>query len=209
MDKRFFIVLTIIVLAIVGLFVFTKDKNQSPEGNITSSNHIRDNLTTNIKLLVYGDFECSVCEPFYYVEKQLLEKYPGEITVIFKHFPLDGIHPNARAASRAAEAAGLQNKFFEMHDLLYENQDSWAPSSQPLQFFEGLAEQLGLDVEKFRSDFASELVNNTINADIKEGKERGVEGTPTYYLNDEKLNNNDISTVESFSLKIEALKNAN
>jgi protein-disulfide isomerase len=201
-DKRFLVILTVLILGLGGLFIFTKDKNSTPDTNGSVSSHVKG--SGPVQITVYGDFQCPVCRPFYYLEKQLLEKYPNQITLTFKHFPIDSIHPNARAAARAAEAAGLQGQFFEMHDMLYENQDSWAAASNPQPTFEQYATSLGLDLGQFSSDYASEAVNNTINADKAAAGNLGVEGTPTYFLNGEKLNNDDIRTLEGFSAKIEA-----
>jgi protein-disulfide isomerase len=209
LDKRFLVVLSIIILALGGLFIYTRSQNDDSNNNAGVSNHVRDNSASGVTLTVYGDFQCSVCKPFYYLEKQVLEQYPGQIVMTFRHFPLDSIHPNARAASRAAEAAGLQDKFFEMHDMLYENQDSWSSASQTQSIFESYAAALGLDVTQFRADFASATVNDTINADKAEGERLGVDGTPTFFLNGEKLNNSDVSTAETFSAKIEAALSAN
>ncbi len=202
MDKRFLVVLAILILGLGGLFIFTKGRN-STDTSGSVSNHVRG--SGPVEITVYGDFQCPVCRPFYYLEKQILEKYPNQITLTFKHFPIDSIHPNARAAARAAEAAGLQGKFFEMHDMLYENQDSWSAASNPQTTFEQYASSLGLDLGRFSSDYASETVNGTINADKTASSKVGVEGTPTYFLNGEKLDNNDINTLEGFSAKIEAV----
>ena len=204
MDKRFLAVLIIIILALGGLFIYTRSQNDSVDTTAGISNHVRYPDASGVTLMVYGDFQCSACKPFYYLEKQVFENFPGQITFIFRHFPLDSIHPNARAASRAAEAASLQGQFFEMHDMLYENQDSWSNANQSQAIFESYASALGLDLAKFKTDFASEAVNDTINADKQEGERQGVEGTPAYFLNGEKLDNSDINTVEAFSAKIEA-----
>lgn len=205
MDKRFLVVLAVIVVAIGGLFVFTRDKAQAPgSSDSQSSNHTLGNNAKQVELLEFGDFQCPACAAFHAIVKQVVSKYSNDILYTFKHFPLESIHPNARAAARAAEAAGLQGKFFEMHDLLYENQDTWSGSSQPLPIFKSFASTIGLDLNKFEADFASETVNSTINADSAEGKAKNIDGTPTYFLNGEKLNNNEISNVDAFSAKIEA-----
>lgn len=197
MDKRFLVVLGIVILGLIGLFVFTKDKAQAPSStntntSVSASNHIEGNKNSKVKLLVYGDFQCSACEQFYPTEKKVVEKYSSQISFQFRHFPLDNLHPNARAASRAAEAAGLQGKFFEMHNMLYENQSSWINQSDPLVVFESMARALKLDTNKFKTDFSSEAVNNTINADYRAGSDAGVNGTPTYFINGKKINNEDL-----------------
>jgi protein-disulfide isomerase len=122
--------------------------------------------------------------------KAVKEKFKQDITFQFRHFPLTQIHPNAQAAARAAEAASLQGKFWEMHDLLYENQQSWSSSDDVVPIFEQYAQQLGLDVNKFKQDFSSSQVNDTINADIKAGQEIGANSTPTFVLNGQKLDQN-------------------
>jgi protein-disulfide isomerase len=211
MDRRFIIVLAIVIIGLGGLFVFTRNKAQAPGSETVTavSNHTEGNTASGVKLLVYGDFQCSACVAFYPIEKQVVDKYIDKISFTFREFPLDSIHPNARASARAAEAAGLQGKFFEMHNMLYENQDSWLNSTSPLTVFEKFATMLGLDANKFKTDFSSEAVNSTINADYKEGTQRGVSGTPSYYLNDKLLNNEEIQTVEKFSAKIdEAIQSA-
>lgn len=202
MDKRFITILAIVILSLVGLFYIFKDNSASNNIGIISQ-HTKGNNAKNIEIMVYGDFECSACVQYFYIEKQIAEKYYDNIAFTFRHFPLDGSHPNARASSRAAEAAGLQDKFFEMHNLLYEQQNNWASLSNPYPAFEQIAQSLGLDMDKFKNDFKSETVNSTINADYQAGVEQGVDSTPTYFLNGEKLNNADAINVDKFSSIIE------
>nr|MBP6916946.1 DsbA family protein [Candidatus Saccharibacteria bacterium] len=92
---------------------------------------------------------------------------------------------------------------FEMHNELFDNYSSWTNSNNPLRVFTELANKMGLDVKRFKTDFASESVNNTISADKKAGEDAGIDGTPTYFLNNKKLDNGDIATVEQFSAVIE------
>lgn len=203
MDKRFLIIMAVIVVAFLGIFFIGNAKKDSTgETTVgTISNHSIGNNAKNVELLVYGDFECPACGQFFPIEKAVTEKYKEDITFTFRHFPIDTIHPNARAAARAAEAAGAQGKFFEMHDLLYQTQSQWnsQATTNPQIVFEGYAKQLGLDIEKFKADYIAEATNNTINADKNEGTNKGVSGTPTYYINGEKINNSQLTTVEGFS----------
>jgi protein-disulfide isomerase len=208
MDKRFIVILVVVVLGLGGIFILGKNKSSSSTNSSSSStgvvsNHTRGENAKNVTLTVYGDFQCPVCGQFYPIEKQVVDTYQKDISFRFMHFPLESIHPNARAAARAAEAAGLQGKFFEMHDLLYVNQAAWSSSTDAYPVFESFAKQIGLDTTKFKTDFASETVNGTINADLKDGNGKSVSGTPTYYLNGEKLNNGDISTYEKFAAKVQ------
>jgi protein-disulfide isomerase len=209
MDKRFIIVLAVIILGVGGLVIFNHNRSKTPGTQASVSNHTEGSSAKHVSLVVYGDFQCSACKAFFPIEKQVVQNYLDKITFTFRHFPLDNMHPNARAASRAAEASGIQGKFFEMHDLLYENYDSWVNQSNPLTVFDTLAKSLNLNVEQFNSDYASEKVNDTINADYNEGAKKGIDGTPTYLLNDAILDNLDIQSVEKFSAKLdEAIKSA-
>lgn len=209
MDRRFIVILLVAIIGLGGLFVLGKNSDGTSGSNNTTttgtvSNHTKGNNAKNVTLTVYGDFECPACAQFFPIEKQVVDTYANDITFRFAHFPIDSIHQNARAAARAAEAAGLQGKFFEMHDWLYEQQSVWVRSSDPLTAFSNYAQQLGLDVAKFKTDFASETVNATINADRDEGTKLKVSGTPTYFLNGTQLKNDEISSVEAFSAKIDA-----
>lgn len=208
MDKRFLIIMAIIIAAFIGIFVFTGSGDDNGAVGVTS-NHTKGNNTKNVELLAYEDFQCPACGAFEPIVNEVFSKYENDILYKFRHFPIDTIHPNARAASRAAEAAGKQNKFFDMYDILFANQQAWSESEEAKTIFISYAEQLQLDIPKFEEDYTSEAVNSTINADKQEGNDRGVTGTPTFYLNGTKLDNNEIQTVEGFSAKVdEAIANS-
>lgn len=212
MDKKFLAILGVSVLVLVGIFVFSSNKSGAPstETNASPSNHSIGKLDSRVEVIEYADFQCPACAQFHPLVKQVEDKYKDTVKFTYRHFPIESIHPNARAASRAAEAAGLQGKFFEMQNILFENQQSWASLSDPKNIFDGYATELQLDMTKFKADYVSELVNSTINADLQEGQKKGVSGTPTFFIAGVKVENADLSTLEQFSTKIdEALKNAN
>jgi protein-disulfide isomerase len=194
MSKRFLLILAVCVLGFIGIFMVTSKKD-SPSINsdsktgssqVLSSNTIGKN-TKNVTLLEYGDFQCPACAAYHPLIKEVIKKYENEISFQFRNFPLQDIHQNARAASRAAEAAGKQNKYWDMHDLLYEQQKSWETSNSAKTIFEGYAKQLGLNLDTFKKDFASSEVNAIINADFDEGQKQGVNSTPTFFLQGKKL----------------------
>lgn len=208
MNKQFFVVVMIVVAALVGVLVLTGDKNgDGGSGNTEAqpSNHVTGAENSPVTLTEYGDFQCPACKSYYPMLNQLKADYGDKVAFQFRHFPLTQIHPNAFISSRAAEAAGKQGKFFEMHDLLYENQESWASVSNPVPIFEGYAKQIGLNVEQFKEDMNSAAVADTINADIKAGQEIGASSTPTFVLNGEKLEKNPQSLEEFQKLLDEAL----
>jgi len=195
MDKRFGIILGIIIAVFAGYFIFASGDSGTDEVSASPTNHTLG--SGPVQLVEYGDFECPACGQFYPILKEVKEKAGDKFTFQFKHFPLESIHLNARSAGRAAEAASKQGKFFEMHDLIYQGQNSWRGSNDAVRVFEGYATQIGLNIEQYKADFSSEETNASINADVAEGKEKGVNSTPTFYLNGVKLDNNSVRTADS------------
>lgn len=196
MDKRFLAILAAIIIIFVGIFAFSKgsDNNSSSGSSSQPTNHVQGQGKSGVTLVEYGDYQCPVCLRYYPGMKQIAAKYNEQIYFQFRNLPLVGNHPNAFAGARAAEAAALQNKFWEMHDKLYENQSEWADSNNPLSFFKTYAQQLGLDINKFSTDYASSQVNNSINADIAAFTKTGQpQATPTFFLDGKPLVNSDIS----------------
>lgn len=192
MSKQFLVVLAAIVVILGGIVVITNHNKHNTTGNSTGqpTNHVEGSSPDGVKLIEYGDYECPVCGSFYPTVKEVAAKYNSQVIFQFRNLPLTSIHPNAFAGARAAEAAGLQNQYWQMHDLLYENQTSWSLSSNPQTYFDNYAKQLGLNVTKFDQDFASEQVNNAVNADLAAFNKTGdPEATPTFYLDGKKLDN--------------------
>lgn len=131
----------------------------------------------------FGDFECPPCGLLHPVLKTMEKEFGPRLRVIFREFPLVPTHPHALAAARSAEAAGLQGKFWEMHDLLFENQRTWHEQFDARPTFEGYAQKLGLDMERFKRDVSSQVVEQRIFLDGKRAHGLGVKGTPTVFLN--------------------------
>ena len=211
MSKEFIAVVIVVVVGLFGLFTVTKkDNGAGPASNTPPTSHTVGAGTEGVTLVEYGDFQCPFCKDFYPLLKQVKNEYGNKITFQFRNFPLNQSHPHAYQAARAAEAAGLQGKFFEMHDLLYENQDSWSGLSDVTNVFEGFAHQLDLDMEKYKSDVVSAEVGAAIDADIKEGQNIGVNSTPTFVLNGQKVEQTPQSLDEFKELinsKIDEIKN--
>ena len=146
--------------------------------------HAQGDATAPVTLEEFGDFECPPCGMLHPVLKQLEAEFgPEKIRLIFREFPLVPTHAHALAAARSAEAAALQGKFWEMHDLIYEHQKDWHEAFDVRPIFEGYAKQIGLNVEQFRRDIASEVVERRIFLDGKRAHALGVTGTPTVFLN--------------------------
>jgi protein-disulfide isomerase len=126
-------------------------------------------------------------------------QFNSQIYVQFRNLPLTSLHKNAFAAARAAEAAGLQGKYWQMHDKIYENQDptgqsGWVASDNPLSFFTAYAQAIGLNMTQFKSDYASDKVNSTINADLAAFAKTGQQqATPTYFLDGKYISNAELA----------------
>lgn len=190
MNNRFAIIFIALVAVFTGVFVTTKQKNETPKpgnGSSVVSNHVYGDGAKGVTLVEYGDFQCPACTAYYPIVRQAVEAHKADIKFQFVNYPLTQIHPNAMAAHRAAEAADKQGKYWEMHSLIYENHDGWATSQSALSIFEGFARQLGLDMDKFKVDVASSAINDIIQGDIKQGTKLGVTATPTFFLDGQKL----------------------
>ncbi len=212
MSKQFWGMLAVITLLLGGVYVVTNKDDTTSNGNTGAvTKHFTGENAAKVTLQEYGDFQCPVCGTFLPTVKQVKEKYAKDIQFQFSHLPLTQLHPNAFAASRAAEAAGEQGKFFEMHDLLYQTQTAWSSSSSAQTIFNGYAQQLGLNVDKFKSDYGSSKVNGAINADLAAFKKTKEDlGTPTFFLDGKKIDNGDLfdsnnqPSLEKFSKLIDA-----
>ncbi|HWB38649.1 MAG TPA: thioredoxin domain-containing protein, partial [Candidatus Saccharimonadales bacterium] len=124
MSKQFWAVIIGIIVIFVGVFALSGNKDT---GNGKATNHVEGKSPSSITLVEYGDYECPFCGQYFPIVKQVQQEYAGKVVFQFRNFPLTSVHPSAFAAARAAEAAALQGKFWQMHDLLYENQSQWSP----------------------------------------------------------------------------------
>jgi protein-disulfide isomerase len=160
--------------------------NQSPAGSATITKP-NVKISSPVILEEYGDYQCPPCGELYPELKQIEHEYGGQLRIVFHHFPLTTVHKNALAAAHAAEAARNQNKFWEMHDLLYRNQSEWKDLADPRPTFVSYARQLNLKLEQFTNDMNSNLVDQRIIADIQRGTAAGVTGTPTVFIDSQML----------------------
>jgi len=196
MNKKTIGIVVGVIVAIVGFLYFTQPKDTT---SAEPTNHIKEG-TSGVVFIEYGDFQCPACAAYHPILQQVKEQYKGVVTFQFRHFPLEALHKNARAASRAAEAASNQGKFWEMHDFLFENQQAWQNTADPLSIFEDYAKSIGVsDLAKFTADYKSSAVNDTINADLDAGRALEVQSTPTFVLDGKKLEQNPAGSVEAFA----------
>jgi protein-disulfide isomerase len=209
MSKQFLGVIVAVILVFVGIFAFSNNNpktssSKSSAGTLTQ--HVEGKGSTGVTLVEYGDYECPFCGEYYPTVKQIQSEFNDQIKFQFRNFPLVSIHQNAFAGARAAEAAALQNKFWEMHDALYQDQTQWSGASDPTPFFNQYAQQLGLNLTQFKTDYASSKVNNLINADLAEGNKLGIQGTPSFFLDGKQVQvANNVSNFETL-IKAEIAK---
>jgi protein-disulfide isomerase len=149
----------------------------------------RGDENAKVVLVEYSDFQCPACGSYYPLVKALHNEYDDSLVVIYRHFPLRQIHANAEPAARAAEAAGKQGKFWEMHDMIFEHQRDWSDSRDAFGIFSSYAFSLGLDTARFTNDFNSLEGQEKIQRDYEGGFRAGVAGTPTFFLNGTKIQN--------------------
>lgn len=186
------------------------------EANGNIADHTKGSDENKILLVEYGDYQCPSCKGAHPNLKTLMEEYGDSVTFVFRNFPLTAMHPNARAAAAVAEAAGLQGKFWEMHDLLYDNQGDWssADAGQRTSVFTRYAESLELDMAKFNEDIVASNVTQKINFDLSLGKSVGAQATPSFFLNGEELDSTSANGIVQGDLtaikeKLDALVPAN
>ena len=135
-----------------------------------------------VHLEEFGDFQCPPCGALHPILEQMHEEFGNRLRITFREFPLAN-HQHARTAAAAAEAAGIQGKFWPMHDLIYERQNAWKEQFNARAIFEGYAREIGLDVERYNRDMDGNLVTQRIFQDARRGESLGVAGTPTVFMN--------------------------
>lgn len=224
MSKKVWIIFASVCVLLLAGLVFISSSNRVNVDNVDNnvilgpleqsgniSDHVLGKTDSPVILVEYGDFQCSGCGSAFPTVEKLVEKYKGQIAFVFRNFPLTNIHPNARAAAAAAEAAGKQGDFWGMYRLLYEQQASWQGlgTSERTNYFASLAEELDLDKTAFITDLSDSAINQKINFDLALGKKYGVDSTPTFFLNGERVDNELWQDENAFEEKIvEAITSA-
>jgi protein-disulfide isomerase len=193
-----------IVLILGGLVVYSRLSNpgidvssvdvnalvSANDQNGQVADHTLGKTDSNVIFIEYGDFQCPSCGGAHPQVKQIMEEYSDRVLFIFRNLPLTSIHPNARAAAAAVEAAGLQGKYWEMHDLVFESQDDWSSlnTTDRTSTFTAYAETLALNKDQFLSDLNGDAVKKKIAYDEALFKSTGFEkSTPAFILNGSRL----------------------
>lgn len=193
--KNPWIIIGIIALVLFGgAFWYASISAEQNNEGVEIISHTKGNPEAVITLTEYSDLQCPACAAFLPAVNQAIELYGDSIKFEYKHFPLP-IHPHAIDAAMAAEAAGQQGKFFEYHDVLFANQQNWSTAGAPRALFLGYAEELGLDMDLFRRHLNASVLRDEVNSQFAEGRALGITGTPTFFLNGERM---QIETYQDF-----------
>lgn len=196
MDKKFLAILGVVVAVLIGAFILAGGKEDGGDTKFTgdptqvqADDWVEGPSDSEVVLIEYGDFQCPGCGALFPELEQVKAELGNQFLFVFRHFPLVSIHPNAMAAHRAAEAAGQQARFFEMHDILFTRQNEWSQASNASAIFEAYAEELQLNMDQFRTDVASEEVFARISMQMDSGNQLGISSTPSLLLNGQKIDN--------------------
>lgn len=198
-EGKFVLGLGIVIVLLFSYYFFaspTKVDTKIEDITISKTDHIRGALDGKLTLVEFGDFQCPACGAYEPLVRQVTQDNKTILKVVFKNFPLTQIHQNGLLGAKAAEAAGLQGKFWEMHDMLYDKQADWSTGLNARDFIMNYATTLGLDTKKFADDLNNKALEDKIMAEEKEGIALGVQGTPTFFLNGKKIENP--SSLEAF-----------
>ena len=176
---------------------------------LKTSDHIKWLPDKKNILVEYSDFQCPSCKSAHDFLKTVEASGSADfditkkITFVYRYFPLYQIHDKANISAHVAEAAGIQGKFWEMSDLLFDNQQSWSTSNDPQnEFFLKYATELKLNIDQFKNDLNSAVVKDRVNFDLKEAEQIGVDSTPTFFLNGQKV---DVSSYQELITKLKSL----
>ncbi len=204
--------LATLILIVGAIFFFGQSGSTTSSSNPSRSVHVDQNILVHddswsegpkdakVTLVEFGDFQCPACKNTEGATEEIRTKYQGKIRFVWRNFPLTQVHEFAFTSAEAAEAAGLQNKFWDYHKKLYELSPDLGTDK-----LISAAKDLGLDVEKFKKDIDSDPVRQRVLNDQADGNKAGVDGTPTYFINSNKLVLDHLPTAADFSAIIDPL----
>ena len=182
-------------IAVILLFIYRSyvpipaEEGQKSVDQVSATDWVKGNPEASVVLVEYSDFQCPACQAYAGLIQSANEEFGDDLAIVYRHFPLKQIHLQAELAARAAEAAGKQGKFWEMHDMLFDRQEDWADDRGAQKMFEEYADDLGLDVEMFSKDINSKEVKALVKADYQSGLGLQINSTPTFFLQGEQIEN--------------------
>lgn len=194
--KRFmlwFVVGVLLIGSFLGIMFISKTPPSTPgilSKAVTADDWMKGDKNSKVSLVEYSDFQCPACRSAEPTVESIVSEFGSHIRFVYRNFPLGApLHPNSQIAAQAAEAAGIQGKFWEMHDLLFDKQPTWAPQGVDAvqATFADYAGQLGLNVDQFKKDLTSDKVLGLVSDDKNSGTASGVDSTPTFFLNNSEI----------------------
>ncbi len=200
-------VVATIIIGLVGFIIFSSQQRKAEREQLANTRvELADTGWTRgatesaeVTLVEFADFQCPGCKANEPLIQQALEEYDGTLKFVYKHFPLTSIHTNAKGAAIAAEAAGKQDKFWEMHDLLFERQSEWSPLgvAEARTQYTTYAQELGLNVQQFTQDLDDPALEEKVTEQQNEGMSLGVMGTPTFFVNGKRVESGSYSFIKN------------
>ncbi|HVG28217.1 MAG TPA: thioredoxin domain-containing protein [Pyrinomonadaceae bacterium] len=187
-----FLLIVAVLLAAVGAGAWYLSRSRQP-GAVAAGlpgaqpAHSEGSESAPVVLEEFGDFQCPPCGQMFPEVERIRQDYGDRLRFVFREYPLVNIHPHALRAAHAAEAAGLQGKFWEMERELFADQLAWSRAQDPTALFESYARRSGLDVDRFRRDLGGAETDARVVADRERAKSVGVESTPTFFINGRKV----------------------
>ncbi len=200
--------LLILVLGVIGAFLvayyLTSGSEDSPAATLSATDTPTDTVRVRgrddaaLQLVEFGDYQCPTCAAYHRMVSEVMRRFPADVRLEFHHFPLVSIHGNSMYASMAAEAAAEQGKFWEMHDMIFENQGIWAPSSSAASIFSSYAEELGLDMDQFGRAVRSNDAESRVLADVVRARDLSLNSVPTFFVDGRQLPLNLVGDVAAW-----------
>ncbi len=208
MTKEVKIILIISVVIIAGVFWLAVKSTNQQAVPVSSSLLVKDNShmtgqkNAKVTVVEFGDYQCPACGYAEPIVEQVLADYKSnpDFNFVFRNFPLP-MHANAQAAALAAETAVAQGKFWEMHNKIYQAQAQWSDLSDPTDTFAGYAQELGLDVNKFKDSLKKKEFSSAVSDDLSDGQTLGINATPTFYINGIKFET--VLSLDKFKAEID------
>ena len=190
-ETKFIVGIIVVTIALIigGVFFLGKSKPQATEAVVDkteltqNAKNVLGEQTAKVQIIEFGDYQCPACAQAQPILNKILENNKDKVYFAFRHYPLPQ-HKNAREAAYFAQSAANQGKFWEMHNMLYENQNEWKDSDKAKEVFTGYAQKIGLDLEKLNQDLDG--VKGIVDQDFSDGNKLGVDSTPTFFINGQK-----------------------
>lgn len=202
-----------IIIVLVGSFIISKNGSKIDPAVIAAvpvsepAPHVKGNAESGITLVEYSDFQCPACKNAAPQINALVDQFGDQFQLEYRHLPLRSIHPNAQIAAQAAEAAGMQGKFWEMHDLLFEKQSEWAHSFNTERYFRNYAKEIGINADRLVHDMESDKVRDIVDAQFTEAQDLKLPGTPSFVFNGEIVDMNQFISENINPIVTEASSN--